>query len=107
MTTVLRDRPANRSLPPDPATDRGLFTRLGRAVVAHPGKVFLIWIIAIAAVIGISAALGQPSASVAEASQLSADKPSARAQHALDAAFGAPSTTQPPRWSSPARTGER
>ena len=46
MTTLLRDRPANRSLQPDPAANRGLFTRLGRAVVAHPGKVFLIWIIA-------------------------------------------------------------
>jgi RND superfamily putative drug exporter len=69
-----------------------VFTRLGRAVVAHPGKVFLIWVIAVAAVIGISAALGQPSTSVTEASQLPADKPSARAQHALDAAFGAPST---------------
>jgi putative drug exporter of the RND superfamily len=92
MTSLLRDRSANRLLPPDPAPGRGVFARLGRAVVAHPGKVFAIWMIVVAALIAISVALGQPTASRSETSQLPSTKESAQAQHALDAAFGAPST---------------
>src|SRR5215471_14327845 len=88
MATLLRDP----SLRPDSATARGPFARLGRLVVAHPGKVFLIWVAVVIALMGISSALGQPSPSRSESSQLPPSKESAKAQHALDAAFGAPST---------------
>jgi len=69
-----------------------VFTRLGNLVVAHPGKVFVVWMIAVGALIGISATLGQAAPSRSETTQLPSTKESARAQHVLDAAFGAPST---------------
>jgi putative drug exporter of the RND superfamily len=89
MTTLMRDPSA---LAPNPLPSRGTFARLGRIVVAHPSKVFVIWMLAVAALIGISAALGQPAPSRSEATQLPPSKESAQAQHVLDAAFGAPST---------------
>ena len=53
---------------------------------------FAVWIIAVLALMAISSSLGRPDPSRSEASQLPAGKESAKAQHALDAAFGAPST---------------
>lgn len=88
MATLLR----GPSLRPDSETPRGPFARLGRLVVAHPGKVFLVWVAVVIALMGISGSLGQPSPSRSESSQLPPSKESAKAQHALDAAFGAPST---------------
>jgi RND superfamily putative drug exporter len=89
MTTLMRDPSA---LAPNPLPSRGAFARLGRIVVTHPGKVFLVWMLAVAALVGISAALGQPAPSRSEATQLPSSKESAQAQRVLDAAFGAPST---------------
>jgi uncharacterized membrane protein YdfJ with MMPL/SSD domain len=76
---------------PNPTPGRGMFARLGRVVVTHPGKVFVVWMLAVAALIGVSAALGQPAPSRSEATQLPSSKESAQAQRVLDAAFGAPS----------------
>ena len=88
MTTLLHDPSALRADRPT----RGVFARLGRVVVTHPGKVFLVWMLAVAALIGISALLGLPAPSRSEATQLPSTKESALAQHVMDAAFGAPST---------------
>jgi hypothetical protein len=40
MSTLLRDRSSVRSQLPDPPAGRGVFARLGRVLVTHPGKVF-------------------------------------------------------------------
>ena len=74
---------------PDP--EPGLFARLGSTVTAHPVKVAFAWLLVVAASIGISAALGQPTPSQSAASQLPAGYESARAQAVIDKAFGAPS----------------
>src|SRR5215470_4961217 len=71
---------------------RGLFARLGRIVTAHPAKVALGWLLVVGTLIAVSSALGQPPPSSSEASQLPADYESARAQAAIDMAFGAPSS---------------
>src|SRR5215467_2018679 len=71
---------------------RGLFARLGRTVTAHPGKVALGWLLVVAALMGISGVLGQPPPPSSVAGQLPAGYESARAQAAMDTAFGAPST---------------
>jgi RND superfamily putative drug exporter len=89
MTMLMRDPSA---LAPNPTPGRGMFARLGRLVVTHPGKVFVVWMLAVATLIGISAALGQPAPSRSEATQLPPGKESAQAQRVLDSAFGAPST---------------
>ena len=92
MATLLPVRPSSRSEPPASARARGAFARLGHVVVTHPRRVFAVWIIAVLALMAISSSLGRPDPSRSEASQLPAGKESAKAQHALDAAFGAPST---------------
>jgi putative drug exporter of the RND superfamily len=70
---------------------RGLFARLGQYVTTHPLKVALWWLVVVAAVMGISAVLGQPTPSQLAASQLPAGYESARAQAVIDKAFGTPS----------------
>jgi putative drug exporter of the RND superfamily len=75
---------------PDP--ERGFFARLGKTVTAHPVKVAFGWVLIVAALMGISAALGQPSPSQTAASELPASYESARAQAVIDKAFGAPSS---------------
>ena len=72
--------------------ERGLFARLGRTVTAHPGRVALGWVLVVAALMAISAALGQSPPPSGEAAQLPAGYESARAQAAMDKAFGAPSS---------------
>jgi hypothetical protein len=74
-----------------PDNDRGLFARLGQTVTAHPVRVFFGWLLMVAALIGISAVLGQPTPSRSAASELPAGYESARAQAVIDKAFGAPS----------------
>src|SRR5215472_5105527 len=76
----------------NPGTGRGLFARLGQIVTANPGKVALGWLLVVGALIAVSSALGQPPPSSSEASQLPAGYESARAQAAMDKAFGAPSS---------------
>src|SRR6516225_1612141 len=71
---------------------RGVFARLGQTVTAHPGKVAFGWLLVVAALMGISSVLGQPSPSSSVATQLPAGYESARAQAAIDRAFGAPSS---------------
>jgi putative drug exporter of the RND superfamily len=88
MTTSLHNPSTLRADQPP----RCVFARLGRFVVTHPGKVFIVWMTVVAGLIAISAALGQPGRAKSEASQLPSGKESARAQHVMDAAFGAPST---------------
>jgi len=68
--------------------ERGPFVRLGRTVTAHPGKVALGWLLVVAALMGISGVLGQPRTSSSVAGQLPAGYESARAQAAMDTAFG-------------------
>jgi putative drug exporter of the RND superfamily len=92
MTTTIEQRSAAGRTGPGADTDRGLFARLGRTVTAHPVKVAFGWLLIVAALIGISAALGQPSPSQVAASELPAGYESARAQAAIDKAFGAPSS---------------
>ena len=92
MSTLLRGRPESRAPSPNATPGRGAFARLGHLVVSHPGKVFLVWMIAVAVLIGISSSLGKPDPSRSEATQLPSDKESAQAQRVMDAAFGAPST---------------
>src|SRR5215469_5613170 len=75
-----------------PGQENGWFGRLGRTVTAHPGRVALGWLLVVAALLGISRLLGQPPASSAVATQLPAGYESARAQAAIDRAFGAPSS---------------
>ena len=70
--------------------ERGWFAWLGRCVTAHPGMVAFGWLLVVAGLFGVSSVLGQPSPSPAEAAQLPAGYESARAQAALDRAFGAP-----------------
>jgi len=70
---------------------RGLFARLGLIVTAHPWKVALGWLLVVGALIAVSGALGQPPPSSAVAGQLPGGYESARAQAAMDKAFGAPS----------------
>jgi RND superfamily putative drug exporter len=78
-------RPGRRQGP-----ERGFLTWLGRAVTAHPGKVALGWLLVVGTLFGVSSVLGQPSPSAAAAAQLPAGYESARAQAAIDRAFGAP-----------------
>src|SRR5215472_10789967 len=72
--------------------ESGLFARLGRTVTAHPVRVALGWVIIVAALTVISGALGHAPPSSAEAGQLPAGYEPARAQAAIDQAFGAPSS---------------
>ena len=71
---------------------RGLFARLGRTVTAHPGRVAAGWVLVVVSLMAISAALGQSPPPSGEAAQLPAGYESARAQAAMDKAFGAPSS---------------
>lgn len=80
-------RPATGEPPP-----AGVFASLGRFVTTHPGKVVLAWLVIVAGLMGISFALGLPGPSSSEAAQLPAGYESARAQQALNHAFGAPGT---------------
>ena len=70
---------------------RGVFARLGQIVTAHPGKVALGWLLIVGALFGLSSVLGQLSPSASVAAQLPPGYESARAQAAMDRAFGAPS----------------
>jgi len=70
--------------------DRGLFGWLGRGVTAHPVMVTLGWLLVVAGLSAVSSVLGQPPPSSAEAAQLPAGYESARAQAAMDRAFGVP-----------------
>ena len=72
--------------------ERGWFAWLGRGVTAHPAKVAFGWLLVVAGLLGVSSLLGQPAPSPAESAQLPAGYESARAQAALDRAFGAPSS---------------
>src|SRR5215471_3539863 len=81
------DRPGHRQ-----GSARGVFARLGQTVTAHPGKVAFGWLLVVAALIGISSVLGQPPPSSTVATQLPAGYESARAQAAIDRAFGTPSS---------------
>jgi RND superfamily putative drug exporter len=72
--------------------ERGFFAWLGRAVTAHPGKVALGWLLVVGALFGVSSVLGQPSPPTSAAAQLPAGYESARAQAAMDRAFGAPAS---------------
>src|SRR5215472_12848920 len=89
-TTQLKTGAGHSGRGQDP--ERGLFARLGRIVTAHPGKVALGWLLVVGALMAISSAHGQPPPSSAEAAQLPAGYESARAQAAMDKAFGAPSS---------------
>jgi len=90
MTTIqlssAAGRPGRRQGP-----ERGFFAWLGRAVTAHPGKVALGWLLIVGALFGLSSVLGQLSPSASVAAQLPPGYESARAQAAMDRAFGAPS----------------
>jgi RND superfamily putative drug exporter len=85
--TTVHERPAAGEPPP-----AGMFASLGRFVTARPGKVVLAWLVVVAGLTGISVALGLPGPSASQAAQLPARYESARAQQALNHAFGAPST---------------
>jgi RND superfamily putative drug exporter len=80
------DRPGGRG------PKRGWFAWLGRGVTAYPGMVAFGWLLVVAGLLGVSSLLGQPAPSPAESAQLPAGYESARAQAALDRAFGAPSS---------------
>ena len=92
MTTTTELRSAAGRSGPEPDTDRGLFARLGKYVTAHPVRVFVGWLVVVAALIGISAVIGQPAPSQSAASELPAGYESARAQAVIDKAFGTPSS---------------
>jgi uncharacterized membrane protein YdfJ with MMPL/SSD domain len=92
MTTTIEPRSAARRTGGVPDNDGGLFARLGQTVTAHPVKVAFGWLLVVVALIGISAALGQPTPSQSAASELPAGYESARAQAVIDKAFGAPSS---------------
>jgi putative drug exporter of the RND superfamily len=92
MTTTIEPRSAARRTGRVPDNDRGLFARLGRTVTAHPVKVAFGSLLIVAALMGISAILGQPTPSQAAASELPAGYESARAQALINKAFGAPSS---------------
>jgi uncharacterized membrane protein YdfJ with MMPL/SSD domain len=92
MTTTIELRSAAGPPGRGPDADRGLFARVGRTVTAHPVKVFLGWLIVVAALTGISAILSQPAPSQSAASELPTGHESARAQPVIDKAFGAPSS---------------
>jgi putative drug exporter of the RND superfamily len=92
MTITMERRSAAVRSGPGPDADRGLFARLGEAVTAHPVRVAFGWLLIVAALIGISAMLGQPAPSQTAASELPAGYESARAQAVIDNAFGAPSS---------------
>jgi putative drug exporter of the RND superfamily len=85
---MLPDSGAGRRQVPE----RGLFAWLGRVVTAHPVRVALGWVFIVAALAVIGGALGQAPASSAGAGQLPAGYESARAEAAMDQAFGAPSS---------------
>jgi RND superfamily putative drug exporter len=93
-TTIQRGHPGSPEAGAErgPVPERGLFARLGRTVTAHPVRVTLGWVFIVAALTVISGALGHAPASSAEAGQLPAGYESARAQAAMDKAFGAPSS---------------
>ncbi len=89
MTSTIRLSSAAGQSGRGQGPQRRLFGRLGRTVTAHPGRVALRWLLVVAALTAISAALGQPPPSSAAAAQLPAGYESARAQAAIDRAFGA------------------
>ena len=77
--------------PPDPAPGRGVFARLGRARCRPSRQSVCVWMIAVAALIGIRSPSGNRRVTIRDVAT-AVHKESALAQHALDAAFGAPST---------------